>query len=614
MKSTDVCVSRSAFVLFLSGSLVAQAPANRLPGNGVQIVAGDYYLQAPDAIAPGLTTLNLRLHSGGQSLQVVKLDNSKTVPAFQATQPSDAIPPLVAAIWSQDLEKVKQLLADGADPDAKTSGDQGGTRGRDRPAWEWAIIARDDRATELLLSKLKRVDRPDALLVAANRNDMALARALFERGMPVDARGLDGATALLIAAASGHVDTLRLLIERGASVNLADDHSDTALMAAVRAGSIESVKLLLAAGSEVNARDKSSRTALTWAARSRRPDVMDALSARGAQGDTSELPKRLLSPRAAVARSLPLIQQGTATWDERQTCGACHHHPLMFRVTAVAQRQGFVVDAPLLEAQIGRAQRGSARRAALGKEALASEAGVLRWSLRLGGDQAFTGAQLLSSYADAGFSWPPLESEALLLARMQLRDGSWRYGPPRVPIMSSDFSATAAAIRSLQAFGSPGDAEELNARIARATTWLRTNTPVTTEDKVFQLFGFRWAKSDAGLLSAAVMLLRNEQNPDGGWSQLGGLNSDAYATGLVLVALHEAGNVRTDDAAYQRGVKYLLETQEPDGSWLVHKRAVPINAYFESGFPHGKFQFVSYAGTCWATMALVYAAVPSTGP
>ena len=96
------------------------------------------------------------------------------------------------------------------------------------------------------------------------------------------------------------------------------------------------------------------------------------------------------------------------------------------------------------------------------------------------------------------------------------------------------------------------------------------------------------------------------QKPDGGWAQLPGLNSDAYATGMVLVALHEAGNVTPDDPIYQRGLKYLLETQEPDGSWLVHKRAVPLNAYFESGFPHGKFQFISYAGTCWATMALVH--------
>jgi Ankyrin repeats (many copies) len=108
-------------------------------------------------------------------------------------------------------------------------------------------------------------------------------------------------------------------------------------MAAVRAGSIESVRLLLEAGADVNVRDRAGRTALTWAARSKRPDVLDALHARGAQGDITVPPKPPLTPRAAVTRSLSVIQQGTATWDERQACGACHHHPLMFRATAVAQ-------------------------------------------------------------------------------------------------------------------------------------------------------------------------------------------------------------------------------------------------------------------------------------
>lgn len=529
-------------------------------------------------------------------------------PLAQLSQSNETVPPLIEAIWSQDGDAIKRLLADGADPNAKTTIT---LVGRDRPAWEWAINARDDAATALVLAKVKSVDRAEGLLVAAHRNDASLTRTLLDKGMPVDARAIDGATALLVAAANGHVEMLRLLVERGSSVNLADSHGDTALMAAVRAGSIESIKFLLAAGADVNARDEAGRTALTWAARSRRTDVMDALRARGAQGDTSELPKTLLTPRAAVSRSLPLIQQGTATWN--YPCYPCHHHPLMFRATAVAQRQGLAVNAQLLEAEIARVQRGWTGRTALGRQALASEAGVLRWSLRTGGDNSFTGAQFLSSFADAGVAWPLLQTEALLLARMQLRDGRWRYAPERVPIMSSDFTATAAAIRGLQAFGSPGDEEELNARIARAATWLRTNMPRTTEDKVFRLFGLRWTTSDEALISAAVTLLRNEQNPDGGWSQLPGLNSDAYATGQVLVALHEGGGVRIDDPSYQRGVRYLLETQESDGSWLVHKRAVSINGYVESGFPHGKFQFISYAGTCWATMALSYATAAPTG-
>ena len=467
----------------------------------------------------------------------------------QVPQSSDAIPPLLEAIWSQDIEKVKQLLADGADPDAKTSSSG------NRPVWLWAIAARDHRATELLLSKVKTVDSANALLYAANRNDVSLARALFEKGMPADARAIDGATALLVAAASGHVDTLRLLLERGASVNLADDHNDTALMAAVRAGSIESVKLLLAAGADANARDRAGRTAFMWAVRTRRPDVIDALRARGARGDAPELPRVPLTPRVAVERSLPLIQQGTKTWNESQSCGACHHHPLMFRATAIAQRQGFAVDARLLGAQIERFQRSVPRFELLRTQALASEAGVLRFSLRTGGDPSFGEGWFLSSFADAGLRWPFLETEALLLARMQLRDGRWRHAPPRVPIMSSDFTATAAAIRTLQTFGSSDNGDELKARIARATTWLRTNTPVTTDEKVFRLFGLLWAKSDPPLLADAATVLRDGQNPDGGWPQVRGLNSDAYTTGQVLVALHEGGNVSTDDPLYQRGVK-----------------------------------------------------------
>ena len=86
-----------------------------------------------------------------------------------------------------------------------------------------------------------------------------------------------------------------------------------------------------------------------------------------------------------------------------------------------------------------------------------------------------------------------------------------------------------------------------------------------------------------------------------------GFNSDAYATGEVLVSLRECGDVAIEDDAFQRGVKYLLETQENDGSWLVHKRAVPFNGYLESGFPHGKFQISSFSGTCWAIMALMLA-------
>jgi squalene cyclase len=102
-----------------------------------------------------------------------------------------------------------------------------------------------------------------------------------------------------------------------------------------------------------------------------------------------------------------------------------------------------------------------------------------------------------------------------------------------------------------------------------------------------------------------VQQLVQRQEPDGGWSQLDQLTTDAYATGLSLYALHEAG-VPVTDNAYRKGVAYLLRQQYPDGSWLVKTRAFPQQPYFESGYPFGSNQWISAAGASWASLAIAY--------
>ena len=92
-----------------------------------------------------------------------------------------------------------------------------------------------------------------------------------------------------------------------------------------------------------------------------------------------------------------------------------------------------------------------------------------------------------------------------------------------------------------------------------------------------------------------------------GWALCGAValaTGTAYATGSALVALHEAGGLPTTDKVYQRGIAWLLKAQLADGSWLVKTRSKPIQKYFESGFPHGKDQFISMAGSAWAVTAL----------
>ena len=97
------------------------------------------------------------------------------------------------------------------------------------------------------------------------------------------------------------------------------------------------------------------------------------------------------------------------------------------------------------------------------------------------------------------------------------------------------------------------------------------------------------------------------QRNDGGWGQTNYRPSDAYATGEALYALHETGSAATDPV-YRKGVEYLLQTQQEDGSWHVKTRAASFQPYFESGFPHSHDQWISQAGTGWAVIALSYAA------
>jgi hypothetical protein len=74
-----------------------------------------------------------------------------------------------------------------------------------------------------------------------------------------------------------------------------------------------------------------------------------------------------------------------------------------------------------------------------------------------------------------------------------------------------------------------------------------------------------------------------------------------------LVALKEAGAVAATDPVYKQGVKFLMSSQLEDGSWYVKSRSIPIQPYFESGFPHGHDQWISTAATNWAAMALIHA-------
>jgi len=309
--------------------------------------------------------------------------------------------------------------------------------------------------------------------------------------------------------------------------------------------------------------------------------------------------------RAAVERSLPLLQAGAKSFRERSEgrCISCHHQGLVLPTVALARERGFKIDEVLAREEVERvhdfyARRQSRYEAALERDELAREADAF------GNFTVHAGYWL---WALAAEKVPPdrfTVTAAHFLAKKQLDDGRWSFtDTARAPMQASDFTTTALAIFVLRHYDVQEDGGD---RLVAALDWLDRTKVRTIDDKAFRLLGLAWSGLQAPDRKIAAEGLLLDQRSDGGWAQQDNMPTDAYATGLALVALHRGDDLDAASATYQRAIAYLLNQQQPDGSWLVKTRAIPTNPYFESGFPHGKSQFISYAGTCWATLALLH--------
>jgi hypothetical protein len=193
------------------------------------------------------------------------------------------------------------------------------------------------------------------------------------------------------------------------------------------------------------------------------------------------------------------------------------------------------------------------------------------------------------------------------LVTVQASDGRWFNQMPRPPIASGDVSATALAIHAIKHYSFLGREKEFAASIERGRRWLWKVNVETNEEAVFQLLGLHWAGEPAEKLADLAQALRQQQRKDGGWAQLPMLESDAYATGEVLYTLAQTVKYPLTDPTWQRGLRFLLERQEDDGTWHVARRTFPFQPTMDSGFPHHRDSWLSAAASSWAVLALTRA-------
>jgi N-acyl-D-amino-acid deacylase len=305
--------------------------------------------------------------------------------------------------------------------------------------------------------------------------------------------------------------------------------------------------------------------------------------------------------RAAVEKALPRIEAGVTNYPKNRQCFSCHHQAMAVLSLTAARQHGFAVDSELVKKVVDFSLRSFRNRS------------LISQGRGVGGDSTSV-VYILHTLAAADH--PRDETTAALveyLLARQRRDGSWAIPADRPPTMSSIFTNNALALFALKQYGpAPDDAkaEELQKRIdaafVRGRDWLLVNNPVTTEDRVFHLRGLVYAGVEGSAVQDAREQLLKDQHADGSWAQLPTLSGDAYATATALVALRQAG-LNVDHEAYRKGVKYLLDTQREDGAWVVPTRSRPLQPFFDNGDAGGKSQFISFAATGWAVLALLEA-------
>ncbi len=352
----------------------------------------------------------------------------------------------------------------------------------------------------------------------------------------------------LLGAISGDESAMKLLLDRGADARFARG-GFTVLMEA--AGSEhahpDTVKNLIEQGADVNAQTPDGATALDFALRQGSSVVPELLRKAGAKENnippTPVLkPKPAVSARAALDRSIPLLQQNDLTFLRKAGCVSCHNNNLTAMTVAAARKQGLPVD----EGNAQRQRKGIAAYAETNRERNLQGLGIAG-----GSDTA--GYILLGLAAENWPADPATDAMARYLKGRQNADGGWPTTVGRPPLESSEIQGTATAMRALQVYAPTPQRAEYEKAVQRAADWLAQAQPSTNEDRSFQILGLVWASGKQQIARKAGGDLLREQRPNGGWAQLPTLASDAYATGQALVALREAGVLKPSDPAYKRG-------------------------------------------------------------
>lgn len=193
-----------------------------------------------------------------------------------------------------------------------------------------------------------------------------------------------------------------------------------------------------------------------------------------------------------------------------------------------------------------------------------------------------------------------------LMNQIQLADGSWLPGTQfaemrRWSLPTANQATTMWATLALAAYDTPG--AKRSGSIEKAIAYQRQQT-ANPDNREWLATRLLFARQFGSADEAAKLRrqLVDARNSDGGWGWEKGVGSDSLTTGLAIYALAKV-RAGDDSSVFRDARKWLLTSQQSDGSWLTPSKNITKSTDPER--LKGRDEIYHYWGTAWAAIGLL---------